>query len=265
MGAAAAERRAGPDGGGGDGQRHDDGGNQLETLRRDVGAQGQRDDEAVDDTACHSRRGLGPHAATAKQRLANDEGRQADDHHAGAQVDVGRFLVLGQYGAGKGRHGVGNAQANRDGERRVDGGGTHHVGVIAGGADGKAHPGAQEQDQQQADDHGDDRGHQQLVREHIAKKRLRHCKDGLRFQHWHVGGKAHNRQVDGVQPRVGDDAGEDRRHAQAGLQSGCDKAGSRTGGNSQKQTQHRVPGHRGGSRDRAPQGKGAVGTHIGDI
>src|SRR5699024_9342449 len=54
-GTAAAESRPGLQGGGRDGQRHDDGGDQLEALRRDVGPQGQRDDETVDHAARHGR------------------------------------------------------------------------------------------------------------------------------------------------------------------------------------------------------------------
>src|SRR5699024_10063444 len=51
--AAALEGDAFLDGGRRDGQHHDDGRDQLERLRRQVGPHGQRNDKAVDDAARH--------------------------------------------------------------------------------------------------------------------------------------------------------------------------------------------------------------------
>ena len=51
VGAAAAEISLGLEGRGCNGQRDDDGGDQLQALRRDVGTQSQRNNEAVDDAA----------------------------------------------------------------------------------------------------------------------------------------------------------------------------------------------------------------------
>lgn len=109
--------------------RHSDG-----TLARRASAI----NEAVDDAARDGGHSLDPHAAAAKERLADDERGQADDDHAGAEVDVRRALVLGQHRAGQRGHGVGDAKAHRDGEGCVDGGRTDHVRVIAGSADGQA-------------------------------------------------------------------------------------------------------------------------------
>ena len=40
------------------------------------------------------------HPAPAQDHLPDDEAGKADDHHAGAQADVGELLVLGQEGPG---------------------------------------------------------------------------------------------------------------------------------------------------------------------
>ncbi len=54
-------------------------------------------------------------------------------------------------------------QADGDGEIGVDGGGAHHVPVVAGGADAEAQPGAQEGHQQHTRQHGDPPGEEDGV------------------------------------------------------------------------------------------------------
>ena len=265
MGAAAAEGCLGAQRRCRDGQRHDDGRDQLQTFRGDIGTQCQRDDKAVDHAARHGGHSLDPHAAAAEERLADDEGRQTDNDHAGAEVDVGRALVLRQHRTGQCRHGVGDAKPHRDGEGRVDRGGAHHVGVITGGADGQAQPGAQKRDEQGADGHRDNHCDQQLGGGTLAESALRRRKDGHGLEHRHIGGKAHDRKVYRIKPRVGDDACQNGGHCQPRLQKRRDKACGGTGQHGQRQPQKWVAGHSGGGRDGTAQRESAVGRHIGDV
>ena len=252
-------------GGGGDGQAHNDGGKQLHALGGHVDAQGQGDDEAIEHAAADGRHRLDPQPAPGEDGFADDEGGQADDHHAGAQVDIGGALVLCQYRPGQRGHGVGHAQPHRDGKGGGDGAGPDHVRVIAGGADGKAQPGAQEEDEQHTDHQGDEGRHNQFVGGVLPHQVLGDGEHRGGFEHGHVGGKAHDSQVDGVQSGVGDDAGQDGGHAQAGLQKSGDKARAGTGQNGQDQPQEGVSGHGGGGGDRTAQGERAVGGHIRDV
>ena len=64
--------------------------------------------------------------------LADDEGGQADNDHAGAQIDVRSLLILGQHRTGQGGQGIGQHQADGNGEAGVDGGGADHVRVVTG-------------------------------------------------------------------------------------------------------------------------------------
>ena len=100
-GTAAAQRKVLFQGRGRNGQRHNDGRNQLQALAGNIGTQGQRNDKAEDHAARHSRSRFDSHTAAAKQRFANNQRSQTDDHHASAQVDIGGFLVLSQNRAGK--------------------------------------------------------------------------------------------------------------------------------------------------------------------
>lgn len=146
----------------------------------------------------------------------------------------------GQHRAGQRGHGVGDAETHRDGEGGVDGRRTDHVRVIAGSADGQAQPSAEERDEQRADHNGDKRRHDELIGCALAKNALCSGKDCFGFQHGHVGGEAHDRKVDRVQPRVGDDARQNRRHSELCLQKRGDKARRHTGQHGQRQPQERV-------------------------
>ena len=58
-------------------------------------------------------------------------GGKADDDDAGTGVDVHGLLILAHYRAGKAGHGIGKAEADGDGERRIQRRRAHHVGIIA--------------------------------------------------------------------------------------------------------------------------------------
>ena len=254
------------DGGHRDGHRHDQGRDQLHGRGGHVEPQGHRHDEAVQaaakDHAAHPQH----HRALAQQRLANDEGGQGDGHHAGAHVDVAALLVLGQQGAGQGGQAARDAQAHHDGVARVDAGSADHGGVVAGGPDGQAQPGAEEPDHQHAGDQDDRRHQNQLIP--AAGKGQQLFPEGEHRVHphqAHVGGEAHHRQVDGVQAGVDDDAGHDAFHPEARLQKGCDEAGQHPRRHGGKEGQHRVAGHGHLTADRTAQGEASVGGQVGDV
>ena len=146
------------------GQSHDDGRQQLQTLHRyNLGVKDNGVDKPVDHGADHHRQHALGNGPAAQNRFTDDEAGQADDHDAGAGVDVHRLLILAHHGPGEGRQGVGYAQSYRDGECRVQGRGPHHVGIIACGPDGKAHACFQKCQQQYARQNGD-RSRQHPVR-----------------------------------------------------------------------------------------------------
>ena len=75
-----------------------------------------------------------------------DEQRgQGYGDHTAAHIDIKGLLLLGHQAAGQRREGVGDAQAHGGGEGGIDGGGAHHVRVIARCPDGEPQPRAQKQ------------------------------------------------------------------------------------------------------------------------
>ena len=79
------------------------------------------------------------------------------------QIDVGSALILGADRAGKGGEGIGQHQTDGDGKGGVDGAGPDHVRIVAGGPDGKAQPGFQEQNHGDTRKGGNHNGGDQLV------------------------------------------------------------------------------------------------------
>ena len=161
----------------------------------------------------------------AKQRLADDDSSQTNDDRATAHADICKALILAQQSARQRHQTVGHSQTQHDIEVSVDALRTGHGGVRAGGTDGTAQLGAEEPvqnaDQHRCDndDHNDRvveselldpaQGDQQVVLVHV---------DGLI-------GFAHDFEVNGIQRKLGQDAGKDGRNAHKCVQDTGDEAG----------------------------------------
>ena len=229
------------------------------------GVKHQSVNETVEDAARHYRNGSPEHGAPAHDGLTDNQAGQADDHDSGAAVDVSCLLGLAHYCAGQAGEGVGHAQADGDGEIGVDGGGAHHVPVVAGGADAEAQPGAQEGHQQHTRQHGDPPGEEDGVPVAADAGGAEEGEDGILLEQGLVGLPAHGHEVYGIQPRVGDDARQDGGHSQLGLEEGGDKPGAgpgqHGGGDGQEGVSRGGEGHRHG----AAQDETAVGGQVGDV
>ncbi len=92
-----------------------------------------------------------------------------------------------------------------------------------------------------------------------------HGKDGVHPQQAGVGLPAHGHQVDGVKPRVGDDARQDGGHPQPRLQKGGDEARAGPCRHGRRDGQDGVA--RGGEGDGhgGPQHEAPVGGQVGDV
>ncbi len=137
-----------PDSRGGNGRAHNNGGDQLHVVGRDIEAQGSGVDAAVDDAARHDTQHPPDHGALADKCLADDQRGQSQHYHAGAAVYIGKSAVLGHHGSGQAGHGISHTKAHCNGKGGIDGGGPHHIRVVAGGPDGQPQPGTQKQHQQ---------------------------------------------------------------------------------------------------------------------
>ena len=89
--------------------------------------------------------------------------------------------------------------------------------------------------------------------------------DGVLPQQGLVGLPAHGHQVDGIEPGVGDNAGQDGGHPQLGLEECGDEAGTGAGGHGGGDGHERMPGGGTAHRNGAAQDKAAVGGHVGDV
>ena len=89
--------------------------------------------------------------------------------------------------------------------------------------------GAQEENEQKADNGGNDKADDELIRRAVGEEGLEKGEDGRRFQHADVRRKAHDGEVHGVEAGVRYDAREDGRNAEARLQRRGDvsRAGAR--------------------------------------
>ena len=250
----------------GDGDGDDDGGDELEVLGRDVQPQRQRDDQAVDDAAEHDADdALADPAAAAGKDLADDQTRQRDRDHAGAEVDVAELVVLTDQAAGERREGVGEAQADRDGDLGVDGGGADHVETVARRADGKSERRAEKPDEHDRDHTQQQREQHQRAPLAAAGECLEQRKDRIAPRDGHVGRKAHDREVDRIQAGVRDDAGEDALHAEARLQKGGDEAREHTSSHGRRQRQKRMPRDGEHRAHGAAERKAAVGREVCNV
>ena len=255
-----------PDGGHRDGYSHDEGAHQLHGGGGHIEAQGHGHDKAIQAAAKHHAQHPAHHGALAHQRFADDKGSQCNGHHAGAHVDVAALLVLGQQAAGKGGQRARDAQAHCDGEGRVDAGGPHHGGVVAGGADGKAQPGAQETHHGGTGEYNDRRRDDQLIPA-ARKGQCGFCQREYRIglDQGHRGRKAHDRQIDGVQAGVHDDACHDALNAQTCLQKGGDKARTHTRRHGREQGQNGVARQRHLAGHGTAKGEAAIGGQVGNV
>ena len=250
----------------GNGQRHNDGRQELQALDgHDLRVEYDGVDEAVNDRAENRGDDALFDASAPEQRLADDEAGEADDDDARAGVDVHSLLILADDRAGERREHVGKAQADRDRERRIQGRGAHHVGVIARGADGKTHARAEKQHQQKTGQKRDKRCEQQLVPLAADAGLAQHREDGLAAKQALVGFPAHGHQVHGVKAGVRDDAGEDRRHAELRLQKRGDKARARAREHRGEDGEDRVSRGRHGDGHGRAEDEAAVGRQIGDV
>ena len=158
--------------------------------------------------------------------------------------------------AGQPGEGVGHAQAHGDGEGGIDGGSPYHVHVVAGGADGEAQPGSQEQDQQDAHEDCDESGKQSFVPGSADACVFEEGEDGFGFQKAYVGAPAHDHKVHGVEAHVGDDAGQYGGNAELCLKKcgykACGHACNHGGGNGKQGMPGGGQGHGyGGAQDKA--------------
>ena len=177
-------------------------------------------------------------------------------------------MALRQQAAGQTREGVGHAQTHDGGEGGVDGGGAHHVGVVAGGADSKTQPRAQEQCQKRHHQRHGHQSHHQLIlvgQERALQQRLGLGEHGLGFIHVQQGGAVHDGDIDGVEAGVDDDARQKAVDAHFRLQQGGDEAGEHAGGHGGQNGQIGMPrdGHRGAHG--GAQSKAAVGGQVADV
>ena len=119
--------------------------------------------------------------------------------------------------------GVGNAKPDDRCECGVNGGRAHHIGVVAGGADGKTEPGFQEEAEEDAHKHDrDDRdGELILSGKGGAREQVFHVgKDARRLIHIENRRAAHDGDIHRVERSVDDDAREQAVDAHFRLQHG---------------------------------------------
>ena len=254
--------------GAGDGDHDNHGGDQLQHGGRHIEPQGDRIDQAEDEGAQHHADGALRNAPAAHEGAADQETRQGDSHHAGADVDVHGLLGLGQEAAGEGGEGVRHAEADGGGEGGVNRRGAHHVGVVARGADGEAE--TRPQEEREEDDHQDDgdEGDEELIlagKGGAFQEGLRLGEDGLGLVHVQEGGIAHDGDVDGVEGGVHDDAGEEALDPHAGLEEGRDEAGDDPGAHGGRKGQPGVAGDGDDSAHAGAEGEAAVRGQVADI
>ena len=225
--------------------RYDGGGDQLEVVGVDAAEAHHRlDDYVIDDRADGYRQKLQREIGEefGEQHLADDDGGQADNDSALAHAGVGEGLVLAQKGSGQGHQAVGDHQAQHLAYAGVDALGPGHAGVGPGGPEGRTQLGAEEPIQP-ADDgrreqaHHEDgvavegagplgyvldeaEGNQQLVQIGLVNNVDRY-----------VGLHAHDRQVDGPQPQLGQDAGQNGGNAADGVEQAGDQSRQHPGQN----------------------------------
>ncbi len=89
--------------------------------------------------------------------------------------------------------------------------------------------------------------------------------NGVRSEQGDIGFKAHDHQVDGVEARIHNDAGEDAGNLESGLQNSGDETGEHAGGHRRGKREDRMSGKRDHDADRAPERVAAVGGKIADI
>ena len=198
----------------------------------------------------------------AKDHIANDHGRQADNDSAAAHVNIRKALILGQQTAGQCHNAVGEHQSQHLVEPGVDAVGAGHGLVAPGGA----HAGAQfcaEEPVQQPNDHqrkstADEngfgnipQGYQDPVFINIQR---------------HIGTTAHNPQVYGIQRQLGQNTCQDRRYAKLGMQNTGNQSGNTPGQERQQHGQPNVHPCNGTHHQHGAAGaKAAVHRQIGQI
>ena len=245
---------------------HDDCGEQLQVVGRQLEPEDDANDDVVDDAADDHKGQLAEEVQVLAQQgfaddLADDDGGQADDDGTAAHVDVGKTLILCHEAAGQSNEGVGQAQGDDLGDADVDALCLTHSRVAASGTDGTALFGAEvpvkgrddDGDEHQSDENGSGDlpgGEEQGILIHA---------DGQV-------GHAHDVQVDGVQGDLGQDAGQDGRDAQEGVEQAGDETGGQTCQDGDEQGSGDGPAvedeHHG---DRAAGGEAAVYGQVSEV
>ena len=161
----------------------------------------------------------------AKHGLANDDGSQTDDDSTASHAHICKALILAEQRTGQSHQRIGNGQTQHDVEVGVDALCAGHGGVGAGGADGAAQLGAEEPVQ-----HGDDHSrHQNDHDDGVVERELLDPAQGdQQVVLVHVDGLiglAHDFEVNGIQRKLGQDAGKDGRNAHKCVQDTGDEAG----------------------------------------
>ena len=160
----------------------------------------------------------------AQYGLPDDHGGQTDDHGAASHVHIGVALILTQQAAGHSHHGVGQRQTDDLHQAGVHALGPAHHGVAAGGAEGAAQLGAEEQDQQ---------GHQH--RRPAQQHRQRGGDVHLGQQYVDAAGRqglvrlAQDLQVHGPEHHLGQDARQNGRDTQQHVEQARHRAGQQAG------------------------------------
>ena len=161
----------------------------------------------------------------AEDHLTDDDGSQTDNDSATAHVDVAGALILGQQRAGERHKTVREHQAQHDIGVGVDALRARHVGVCAGCAQGAAALRAEEPVQKRDHAECEKKQHwQRIFQTQVTHKALRHHQrvfihaDGL------IGFAVHDAQVNGIERKLRQNAGQDRGNAAFGVEHPRDKA-----------------------------------------
>lgn len=236
------------------GKHDDDRRHQLQHKCRHIQPQRNGIDQPEDHRAQNRADGTQEDPAAVKHGAADQQRGKGDGHHALPNVDVHGFLVLGKQTARERGEAAGDAQTDRCRYRWVDGRRAHHIGIIAGCADGKPHPGAEKQRQNKDDQSRRRKGGQELIlpcQRRIAQRRFHQRKHRLRLVETQQRSAAHDGDVDGIERRIDDDAGKQTVDAHARLQNGNDKPRQQPRAHCREDRQHRMSCH---CRDRAGHG-----------
>ena len=250
-------------------RKHDDDRrHQLQHKRRHIQPQRDGIDQPEDHRAQNRTHRAQKDSAAAENRAADQQRGQRDGDHTLPDVDIRRLLILREQAAGQRRKAARGTQADRSGHGRVDGRRAHHVGIIAGRADGEAHAGAKEQRQKQYDQHHCRKRGQQLIlpsERRTGQRSFHERKHRLRLVETQKRRAVHNGNVDGVQRRIDDDPGKQTVDAHARLQNRHDQPGHQSRAHRRKNGQHRMARHGCDRAGHSAEREAAVRRQVADV